>query len=231
MQGRVEQPDADRQTVHQPEKMCEIFDLQRHQPFQRGRAPLGVFGKDHLAHQRQTVFLEEHMLGPAKPDTLGLKRPCHLGFGIGVGIRAHFDVTLVVRPGQERVEGVVQFGLHQGHLTRQKDTRRAIQRDHLAFLEDAAIRSRHGLLPSVQGDLRGPNDTRQAQSPRHHGRMAGHPAPLGQDALGGMHAPDVFGRGFASHQDHRLAPRRRRLCSRRGKHQLTRRRAGACRHA
>ena len=32
-------------------------------------------------------------------------------------------------------------------------------------------------------------------------RVGGHAAAGGQDALGGMHAVDIFGRGFDAHQD------------------------------
>ena len=48
-------------------------------------------------------------------------------------------------------------------------------------------------------------DARGAHAARHHRRVRGHAAGGGEDALGGVHAADVLGRGLAAHQQHALA--------------------------
>ena len=59
----------------------------------------------------------------------------------------------------------------------------------------------------VAGDhhLLAARDARGAHAARHHCRVRGHAAGRGEDALGGMHAADVLGRGLAPHQQHALA--------------------------
>ena len=49
---------------------------------------LGV-GEDHLAHGRDAVGLEEHVLGAAQADALGAERHSLLGIARGVGVGAH----------------------------------------------------------------------------------------------------------------------------------------------
>ena len=71
VQRRIEQPDRDRQALHDLEQLDEIRALHRQQLRQRGAAGLLVLGEDHLAHGADAGLLEEHVLGAAKADAFG----------------------------------------------------------------------------------------------------------------------------------------------------------------
>jgi hypothetical protein len=66
---------------------------------------------------------------------------------------------------------------------------------------------------------------------RHDRRVAGHPAARREDALGGVHAVDVFRTGLDADQDHLLAAPGPALGRIRIEHDLPRSRAGARRQA
>ena len=53
--------------------------------------------------------------------------------------------------------------------------------------------------------IAGARDAALAHAAGHDGRVAGHAAGRGEDALGGVHAVDVLGRGLAADEEHRLA--------------------------
>ena len=61
--------------------------------------------------------------------------------------------------------------------------------------------------PPSQVDLdhAGAADAGPPHAPGHHGRVAGHAAPGGQDAPGGVHAMDILGAGLCADQDDVLA--------------------------
>ena len=59
----------------------------------------------------------------------------------------------------------------------------------------------HGLRAIVDAQRAGAGDAGLAHAARDHGGMRGHAAARGQDALGGVHAVDVLGRGLDAHQD------------------------------
>ena len=71
---------------------------------------------------------------------------------------------------------------------------------------DRDVAHRQRAAPCVVDAQRaGAGDAGLAHAARHHGRVAGHAAARGQDALGRVHAVDVLGAGLDAHQDHRLA--------------------------
>ena len=185
--------------------MGEILDLQGHQTVKRGLPTLGILGKDHLAHQGQPVFLEEHMLGSAKADAFGFEGQGHLRFGIGVGVGTDADIAGGIGPGQEGAEGIIERRFQKRHVTGQNFAPGAIDGDHVTRMDDPAVFGSQRLVAAVERDLRGADDPRQSKTARHHGRMAGHAAPFGQNALSRVHAANILRRRFAPDQDHRLA--------------------------
>ena len=60
----------------------------------------------------------------------------------------------------------------------------------------------------IDPDVAGAGDTGPAHAARDHGRVAGHAAPGGQNALGRVHAVNVFRAGLDPDQDHACPPRR-----------------------
>ena len=72
----------------------------------------------------------------------------------------------------------------------------------------------------VDADRAGAGDAGLAHAARDHRRVRGHAAARRDDALGGMHAVDVLGRGLDAHQDHLVAGRLQLLGLVGGEHDL-----------
>ncbi len=71
MQRRIEQADDDRVAVHGPEETFKVAALHGQQQIQRRLAACLAAGRDHLLHDGQTFFFEEHVLGAAEADAFG----------------------------------------------------------------------------------------------------------------------------------------------------------------
>jgi len=71
VQRRVDQPDDDGQAVHRLVHLEEVALLEREQLRERCLSPVDRVGHDHVLHDRQTVRLPEHVLGPRETDALG----------------------------------------------------------------------------------------------------------------------------------------------------------------
>ncbi len=98
MQRRIEQPDRDRQALHDLEQLDEVAALHRQDLGERGAARLLVVGEDHLAHREDAVGLEEHVLGAAQPDAFGAVFQRGAGIGRRIGIGAHAEAAHLVGP-------------------------------------------------------------------------------------------------------------------------------------
>ena len=110
MQRRVEQADRHRQAAHDLEELEEIGALHRQQPVER-RLALGVgVGEDHLAHHRDALGVEEHVLGAAEPEAVDAEVARHARLGGGVGVGAHAEVAHGVGPVEELGEGAAELG-------------------------------------------------------------------------------------------------------------------------
>src|SRR5204863_8718538 len=96
--------DRDRQAVHDLEDAFEVAALNREELCQRFAAAGLVRGDDHLAHQGDTIALEEHVLRPAQPDALGAEFARPFGIERDIGIRAYAQPASLVRPGHEPAE-------------------------------------------------------------------------------------------------------------------------------
>ena len=102
---------------------------------------------------------------------------------------------------------------------------RAVDGDDVALLEGLAHDGQR-LRRVVDADRAGAGDAGLAHAARDDGRVGGHAAARRQDALGGVHAVDVLGRGLDAHEND-LAPGLLRALGFVGReHDLARRRAG-----
>ena len=102
MQRRIEQPDRDRQALHDLEQFGEVAALHRQQLGERRAAALLVVGEDHLAHRADAVGIEEHVLGAAEADAFGaeLERDARVVRRVGIG--AHLQLAHLVGPAHQR---------------------------------------------------------------------------------------------------------------------------------
>ena len=71
MQRRVDQADDDRAGRSSPEQAVEVTALEGQQLVQGAGALFADLGQDHALHDRQAIFLEEHVLGAAEANALG----------------------------------------------------------------------------------------------------------------------------------------------------------------
>ncbi|CEG08892.1 hypothetical protein BN961_02312 [Afipia felis] len=230
MQRRIEQTDRDGQALHDLEQFDEVGALHRQKLCKRRAAGLFVFGDDHLADGADARFLEEHVLGAAQADAFGaeLERGARIRRGIGIG--ADLEFAELIGPTHQRAELAGQFRLDHRHLTGQHLTERAVDGDDIARLE-GAVADRHRAATVIDADAARAGNTRLAHAARHNGSVRGHAAARGEDALGGVHAVNVFRRRFDAHQ-HDLAAIGMQLGSFiRGEHDLTGRSAGRGRKA
>ena len=86
------------QAVHRLEDPLEVGALHGQELGERAAAPALVARDDHLAHRRDAVALEEHVLGAAEPDALGAEVPRDARVVRRVGVRAHLRACAPRRP-------------------------------------------------------------------------------------------------------------------------------------
>ncbi len=98
MERGIEQPDADRISLHRAEDGLEVSPLHRQQLGERLLAALAVLGQDHLPHRDQPVALEEHVLGAAEPDPLGAEVAAPVRVGRRIGVHPHPEMADLVGP-------------------------------------------------------------------------------------------------------------------------------------
>ncbi len=199
MERRVEQADRHRQAAHRLEDPVEVGLLERQQPVESRAAPgLGV-REDHLLHHGQPLDAEEHVLGAAEADPLRAELTGADRIGRVVAVRANLQAPVLVGPGEDRLEVVVQLGRDELDLADVDIAAAAVDRDHVALVQLVAAEPDDTALerePLATGDARG------AHASRDDRRVRGHAAVHGQDSLRGDHPVDVVGRRLVADEDH-----------------------------
>ena len=222
VQGRIDGADGDRALAHGHEDAFEILALQRQELGERLPAAVHVLGEDHLAHRADLALTEEHVLGAAEADALGAEGN-RVGGLIGlIGVGADVDLAHAVGPLHDLLVHLVHRGVlriespvdeHLQHLAR---ARRDVAEHHLAgrAVDRDVIALADHFLAAVDAHLGGlvvdlqhfaARDADLAHLAGDQGRVRGHAAARGEDAFGGVHALDVFGRGLDADEDDRHA--------------------------
>ena len=219
VQRRVEQPDGHRKTIHGLEDPLEVGPLHGKQLVERAAAPGLIVRHDHLAHRRDALTLEEHVLRAAQADALGAEASRLPRVVRRVGVGAHLQAARVVRPRQDLVVGLEdgrrrgrQFAQHDPHhlaglggdVAGEHRAGGPVERQPVAFAHLRAVHREHPVV-DVHRQRGAPHHRALAHAARHHGGMAGHPAPRGQHGARRHDAVEVVGCGFFSHQDDVLA--------------------------
>ena len=89
------------------EDAVEVLALQRQQLVER-LAPIGFcLRQDHLLHDRDAAFAEEHVLGAAQPDAASAERIRDLRLIRQIRVRAHAEAAVLVRPVEQLTEALV----------------------------------------------------------------------------------------------------------------------------
>ena len=167
-----------------------------------------VSGQNHFAHGGDAVGLKEHVLGTAKADALRAEVDGLLWRRAGVSALVRtFSVRASSAQPMKRGEiagdgwlprwgsGLavhIAGGAVHGDASRPRD--RPCQ-------PTVTVLSSSLIFSSPQ-----PATQQRAHAAGNHRRVRGHAAAGGQDALGGVHALDVFRRGLQAHQDDLLCP-------------------------
>ena len=230
MQRRVEQADRDRQAGHDLEQIGEVLPLHRQQLGERGAPAFFGLGEDHLAHRDDALALEEHVLGAAQADAFGAEAARGARVERRLGVGAHLHAAHPVGPCISVANSPVISGLTIG--TAPTSTwpvaPSMVMTSPFFSVTPPAL---HRLRRVVDADRAGAGDAGLAHAARDDRRVRGHAAAGRQDALGGVHAVDVLGRGLDAHQHHLVAGRLQRLGLVGGEDDLAARRAGRSRQA
>ena len=220
MERRIDGADGHGPAGHDLEDAGEVLPLKGQKLGQGGLALLEGVGQDHLAHRADLALAEEHVLGPAQADALGPEGH-RVGRLVGlVGVGPDLEGPVLVGPGHDLGEGLVDRGLGRGQGLLDEDLEdlgglgvdlafedlagRAVDRDPVALLDRPAL-DRHGVGGVVDEEVAAAGDADPAHLPGDQGGVGGHAAAGRQDALGRVHALDVLGRGLDAGQDDLLA--------------------------
>ncbi len=200
MQRRIEQPDRHRQPLHDLEQLDEIGALHRQQLRQRGAPGLFVLGENHLAHGADPGFLEEHVLGAAKPDAFTAEFDGGARIFRRIRVDANPELADLIGPAHQRAEFARQFRLDHRHPSGQHLAQRSVDGDDVAGLEGTRADA-HGAAAVIDTDGAAAGDAGLAHAARDHRGVRGHAAARGQNAFRRVHAVNVFGAGLDPHQN------------------------------
>ena len=167
----------------------------------RGAARLLVLGEDHLAHGADAGLLEEHVLGAAQPDAFGAELDRGARILRRIGIDAHAESCAPDRPSpsacriRRTVSGSI-IGMRPASTWPSEPS--MVMTSPVLKVRDPEA---HGAAAIVDADRAATGDAGLAHAARHHRGVRGHAAARGQDALGRVHAVNVFRRGLDAHQN------------------------------
>src|SRR5271168_362973 len=180
---------------------------------------LGV-GQNHLAHGVDAVAFEEHVLGAAESDAVRAEGNCVGGLfgGVGVGADAHaggfgapvhelLEILVgLALPWRQRFfdEHLDDFRGGGGNLAGIDFARGAVDGECVAFLIGVAVDG-HGFGGVVDLQCGGAANADLAHLAGNEGRVRADTAFRGENAFGGDHAAEIFGRGFVADEEDFLA--------------------------
>ena len=206
VQGRVEQAHGDVQSVHRLEDAEKVLALDFQQALQRALVVGVVVGEDHLAHHRQAVGTQEHVLGAAEPNALraAFARGPGVGGRVGVGPHRQMSRPHLVGPSEQRRHLRRRGVTGEGNPSPHHGAGRAFEGQPVALGDDLGP---HPGAVAVEDELARPDDGRNSPAARHDGRVTHQAAARGHDPLADQETRDVIGRGLGAHQDHRFTAR------------------------
>src|SRR5207247_5144117 len=182
---------GDGQAVPAAEDSAEVVALHGLQLVER-RPELGaaigvVRGHDHVAHDRDAIGREEHVLRAHEPDALGAERAGAHRVLRRVGIGAHAELAVPIGPAEELLGEPADLG--RGALDRVEDhlAGLTVDGDHVALAHHAPARLEHAPL-LVDDDVARAHDARPALAVGNHRRVRGTPGPPGPDARTLLHS-------------------------------------------
>ena len=201
MQGGVDEADRDGETVHGLEDSGEVVPLEGKKLIQRGDSLLHVVGDDHLL-DGQAAFLgiEEHVLGPAEAYPFGAQLDGLTGIVGRVGVGPDPEAADLVGPLEKGLKLLAGFGFDQLETADEDFAGGSVQSEGIALLDDLLSHLETPLL-IIHIHLLATDDAALPPTPGDDGGVGGLSPCGGENTLGGVHPPDVFGRGLFPDED------------------------------
>ncbi len=205
VQRRVQKTEHNRLAVHHAEGFLHSGLHERFKLCQGSLALLVGVAENHLAELAQrllAVAAIEHVLDTEQADTLGAELEGTGGIFRRIGIGADTQLAELVAHGHELGEERVLGGVHGFDSAFINQTLGTVQGEPIAFLEGLVDTAKlDGLVGKVNLEGVAAHDAALAPATGHKGGVGGHATALGEDTHGGVHAVDVFRRGFLADQD------------------------------
>mmetsp|Transcript_26972 Transcript_26972/g.58961 ORF Transcript_26972/g.58961 Transcript_26972/m.58961 type:complete len:401 (+) Transcript_26972:1568-2770(+) len=202
MQGRVQQPDGDRQALHGPEDALKVGPLEGQQVSQGLKAGLLALRHNHPPHSRNALLTgKEHVLSAAQADALRTKLPRLSCVLRRVCVGQHPQPAPLIHPLHKGPQVARQLGGGQGLLAADDLSRAAIEGYEVALADLRAVDARH-LVVLVHLQVLHAGDAGLAPASCNHRCMASHAAQLAQHPLTAVHALHVLGGCLLAHQHH-----------------------------
>jgi len=228
MQRRIQQTNHHRQAIHRFEGGFDILFDKRKQFIESFLPLFQRTGHNHLSQEEQrlfTVLAVEHMFRAEQTNTFGSKLtgPKSIFRRIGIGTDTQFPHFIAQR--QKTHQNLVLFAdIHHRQFSKIHESLGSVEGNPVSFLNDSPV---HKNLLFGGLNLQGSAADNAAFAPAagHQSRMAGHPAAGCQNGLSCTHAFHIFRTGLFADQNHGFALRGPGHSIRRGKDNLSRRRA------
>ena len=204
VQRGIQEADGDREAFHGLVEGLEVALLHGLQNRQRLDALLDGVGADHAADGGDAVGIKEHVLGAAQADAFRAQRARLLGVAGGIRVGADAQTAVLVGPLHHAAEFAADGSVHGGDLAVVDAAGGAVDAQPVA-LDEGLAGEDELLVLLIHGDLGAAGDAAGAHAAGDDRRVRGHAAADGQDALRGLHALDIFGRGLQANQNNLLA--------------------------
>ena len=170
------------------------------------------------------------MLGTGQADALCAELACLACVVRSVGIGADLQTAIFVGPCHDSAELAGDGGIDGGDDAVVDLAGRAVERDEVALVEGLAGESEL-LVGLVHLNVAAAGNAALAHAAGNDCRVAGHAAANGQNALCGLHALDILGRGLKTDENDLFTALVPCLCFLSGEHCLAACRAGRCAQA
>ena len=144
------------------------------------------------------------MLGTAKPDSLGAEFARLLRVARSVGVGAHLKLAELVGPVHDAAELAGDGRVDRGDDAVVDVAGGAVNRKPIAFAISLTVQGEL-LVLLVHGDFLTAGNAAGSHTARDHGRVGGHSAADGENALRRLHALDILGRSLKTDEHHLLA--------------------------
>ncbi len=200
MKRRIQETDRDRSAFHGLVDALEVALLERNQLVEGCFSLFDGVGKDHLADLRNSVGVEEHVLGSCKTDTFSAHADCVCSVLGSVGVGSDFQSSELISPVHDSLE-VAGDGSFYGRDVAEIDlTGGAIKGDVLAFLDLVAAQLDE-LLFFVNLEVTAAGYAAGAHTAGYDCSVGGHAAAHGQNAFCRVHTFDILGRSLLTDKD------------------------------